>query len=535
MVSLRITALLLALAVSGTAFSDYADPPGRVGRLSYLQGQVSLQPSDAGAPEQAELNRPLTIGDRLLTESGSRAELSVGTAAIRLDERTDLTIANLDHDIAQLELNSGTLGIHLRELGEAETFEIDTPNATVLLLHPGDYRIEVDPQGATLLAVRTGEAALDGGSGPVRLRDRQELRFVGDEQLADARPLGPLDAFDQWCIERERAIADAQATRYVSRDVVGYEDLDSYGRWWSEPGYGSVWAPTTVIIGWAPYRFGRWTWISPWGWTWVDHAPWGFAPFHYGRWAFLRHRWCWVPGPRHHRAVWAPALVGWHGSPHGDSLRQGAVSWFPLGPREVHVPLHQASPRYLRNVNISNTTLDNNAQITNAVRNRVRNIRHANRDAPGALSTVPSAAFDARRPAAPPAAFRQAETEPPAADRRMTFPRVPTERRAIQRNGNWTQRQPDVGSHTRAVERPPTALRSTEPRGMRAEPRQWTNANRGQAAAPRQNEPSRAARSQGAGTVHAAGQDQRAEQTPRSSPSTSRAQSARTGWSSNRP
>jgi hypothetical protein len=24
--------------------------------------------------------------------------------------------------------------------------------------------------------------------------------------------------------------------------------------------------------------------MSPWGWTWVDNAPWGFAPFHYGRW-----------------------------------------------------------------------------------------------------------------------------------------------------------------------------------------------------------------------------------------------------------
>ena len=23
---------------------------------------------------------------------------------------------------------------------------------------------------------------------------------------------------------------------------------------------------------------------APWGWTWVDDAPWGFAPFHYGRW-----------------------------------------------------------------------------------------------------------------------------------------------------------------------------------------------------------------------------------------------------------
>ena len=26
---------------------------------------------------------------------------------------------------------------------------------------------------------------------------------------------------------------------------------------------------------WAPYRHGYWRWIEPWGWTWIDDAPWG--------------------------------------------------------------------------------------------------------------------------------------------------------------------------------------------------------------------------------------------------------------------
>ncbi|MGQ0835283.1 MAG: FecR domain-containing protein, partial [Gammaproteobacteria bacterium] len=187
--------LALALAVSGAAFSDAADPPSRAGRLSYLQGEVVMQP-ESGAPEDAERNRPLTLGDRLMTSRGSRAELSLGTASIRLDESTDLLIANLDDDIAQIELNSGTVGIHVRELREAEVFEIDTPNAAVTLRRPGDYRVAVDPQGATILAVRTGEAELDGGQGAIRLSDRQELRFTGIEQLADVTALGPLTAFD---------------------------------------------------------------------------------------------------------------------------------------------------------------------------------------------------------------------------------------------------------------------------------------------------------------------------------------------------
>ena len=72
----------------------------------------------------------------------------MGTAALRVDEYSDLTIANLDQDIAQIASNSGTLGIHVRELRANETFEIDTPNATVRFLRPGDYRVETDAQGA---------------------------------------------------------------------------------------------------------------------------------------------------------------------------------------------------------------------------------------------------------------------------------------------------------------------------------------------------------------------------------------------------
>jgi len=510
----RLHTLLLALVISGTALGDDTDPPARAARLSLMQGQVILQAAGAGAPEEAELNRPLTLGDRLMTDTGSRAELSVGTAAVRLDESTDLTIVNLDDDIAQIELNSGTLGIHLREFREGETFEIDTPNATVLLLKPGDYRIEVDSQGASVLAVRNGEAELDGGAGPTLLTDQQELRFVGADQHASVQALGPLSDFDEWCIERERAVSERHATRYVSRDVVGYEDLDYHGSWYSEPGYGYVWSPSYISIGWAPYSYGRWVWISPWGFTWIDNSPWGYAPFHYGRWAYLHQRWCWVP-PRHHRPVFAPGVVGWTGVPGvRDPRHAGSVGWYPLGPREVYVPGHRASARYLRNVNVSNTTIDNNAQITNAYRGRIRNVRPVNSDVPGALTTVPAATFGANRSGggrvlranpnepehvSPPvktpqpvrdtrwreasnnARNREGNTPPvttlqprenqrTVGDERRTTPRMPTDRRMIQGNVN-DSRPASQAPAMRFVERERSVARTEPPRTVvRTEP-----------------------------------------------------------------
>ena len=131
-----------------------------------------------------------------------------------------------------------------------------------------------------------------------------------------------------------------------------------------------MWFPRTSVPGWAPYHYGHWAYIEPWGYTWVDDEPWGFAPFHYGRWVSYEGAWAWVPAPPrasgvvYVRPVYAPALVAWVGGPNfavsigigGGSYAPGVnVGWFPLGPREVYVPSYRVSRTYVNNVNISNT------------------------------------------------------------------------------------------------------------------------------------------------------------------------------------
>src|SRR6266540_4045215 len=76
----------------------------------------------------------------------------------------------------------------------------------------------------------------------------------------------------------------------------------------------------------ATSRYGRWRWIAPWGWSWIDDMRWGFAPSHYGRWASIPEadpldpsaqgpeRWGWVPGRRIADPVYAPALVAFLGT-----------------------------------------------------------------------------------------------------------------------------------------------------------------------------------------------------------------------------
>ena len=198
----------------------------------------------------------------------------------------------------------------------------------------------------------------------------------------------------------------ASTTRYVSPEMTGAEDLDRYGQWQQTPEYGALWVPRSVAADWAPYTTGHWAWVRPWGWTWVDDAPWGFAPFHYGRWVYHRNAWCWAPGTYVARPVYAPALVAWIGGPRTSvSISVGAgapVGWFPLAPREVYVPAYRASPRYVQQVNVTHVT--NVTNITTIVNNRNGEADRrdfANRKYAHAVTFVPAEVMTRRQPVAP--------------------------------------------------------------------------------------------------------------------------------------
>jgi hypothetical protein len=389
------------------------DPPSRAARLSLLTGTVSFQPGGVEDWVPATPNRPLTTGDRLWTEAGSRAELLLGSAALRLSGRTDFTFINLNDQITQVQVSTGTLSVRLRRLADQESFEIDTPQVAFSLLRPGEYRIDVNEQGdATIVTVRGGQGEAVAGNQTQTVYARQQVRASGNGDVPvifDERDAPVADAFDNFCSDRDRREDRSESARHVSRDMPGYADLDEHGVWREDPQYGWIWAPR-VEAGWAPYHNGHWAWIAPWGWTWVDDAPWGYAPFHYGRWAFAGDAWVWVPGPPAVRPVYAPALVAWVGGPRfGVSLAigggGGAVGWFALGPGELWAPAYHASPRYFNQVNVSNTVVNRNVNITNVYNNvyvnkNTTNITYVNQNVNGAVSAVPQNAMVTGRPVA---------------------------------------------------------------------------------------------------------------------------------------
>lgn len=332
------------------------DPPGRVAHVSAREGEVVFAPS--GEDEWIELpqNRPLTDGDRLWSDRGARAELQLDAATIHIGGETHLGVSALDEKGTQLILEQGSMNARVRDLQDGENFEIDTPNVAVRMMEPGDYRVDVDEKsGQTRVTVLSGSVTVFGdGSQSVRMAAGQSLGFTGRALAQVQVPAFRPDELAQWAGERNRAEEQSESARYVPRGVVGYSQLDQHGEWQQVPEYGAVWYPRTTPENWAPYRQGRWTHVAPWGWTWVDEAPWGFAPFHYGRWAQINNRWAWVPGRLAPRPAYSPALVVFvGGGPSGGLVVRGGpgVGWYPLAPGEVWWPAFRASPRYFGRVN----------------------------------------------------------------------------------------------------------------------------------------------------------------------------------------
>lgn len=387
-----------------------ADPPSRVGRLDFSQGSISFRPAGEDDWVTGVPNRPMVTGDDLWADENSRAEVHVGSTALRLGPKTGITFLALDDHTTQIRLAQGSLILRVRHVDDDDNYEVDTPNLAFSLLQPGTYRLDVSEDGSqTITSVWHGRGRVTGGGLTYTVVAGQTATFTGNEQHLDydLQQLGSQDDFDSWAFERDEREDRADSANYVSREMTGYEDLDDNGDWSYVAGYGECWRPRAVVVGWAPYHYGHWAYVGPWGWTWVEDEPWGFAPFHYGRWAFVNSGWFWVPGPVVVRPVWAPAMVAFVGSGPGFHFSAGiGVGWFPLAPGEVYVPGYHVSRAYVNNVNITNTSV-NVTRVTNVyntvIVNRsttINNITYVNQHVNNGVTVVSHDTFVNARPVA---------------------------------------------------------------------------------------------------------------------------------------
>ena len=382
---------ILSIAAPGARAQEKTDPPTRVARISYVDGSVSFQPGGQGDWGSAAKNRPMTIGDKIWVDKDSRAELQAGQAAVHLGSMTALSFLNLDQGITQMRLAEGSINFRVRELREGDLYEVDAPNLAFTVKQAGAFRIDVSESGdSARVTVIRGEGEVTAGGKIYEVHPGERGEFTGTENIEYNIERAPApDGLDRWAEERNLKEDNSVSGRYVSRDVPGYSDLDDYGSWRDEPEYGHVWYPAVVEPGWAPYSYGYWNWVGPWGWTWVDYEPWGFAPFHYGRWNYFAGGWGWCPGPFFGPPIYGPAFVGFFGGGFGFG-----VGWFPLGFGEPFFPWFGCSQNFITVINVHNTFIRN----TNVFNTNIHNINFVNAHNANAVTVASRNAFVGGQP-----------------------------------------------------------------------------------------------------------------------------------------
>jgi hypothetical protein len=359
----------------------------------------------------ADFNQPVCQDMSLQTGTLARARIRIGPNAIQMSSDTLLDMLNLSDHLIEAGLAQGRIHLQLRDLGEGESVEIEIPRGSFWLLQSGAYDIETPGSSdqPARITVFEGKARFVGGAADVLIVAGEEIQVTGaypaivttqrsasgaNPTPANASPApppaststkagpppaaaganptrtdirsgapaqansGPTDAqsapsddFLSWAATAETDATPPASPRHASVQMTGYEELDPYGRWQAHDDYGPVWFPTAVPADWAPYRFGHWASIPPWGWTWIDDQPWGFAPFHYGRWVYVDDRWGWAPGPPVDYPVYAPALVAFMETSEG-AEGEPPVGWFPLAPGDAFIPWYAAGPDYVDGVNV---------------------------------------------------------------------------------------------------------------------------------------------------------------------------------------
>jgi hypothetical protein len=320
-----------AIWLGSAAASGQAHSHARVVRLSFVEGQVTVErPGDTDWTE-APVNTPLEEGFKLATAEGSFAEVEFendSTARLgqsSLLEFTQLGLASDGSKINHLNLNTGYASFSATPEGQ-DAYEITTADTTLTPRGKSLFRVDVD-SSEERVEVFNGFVDVSSALGSWSLAKDSVLDLSPSaEQPAQLSEGITKDDWDHWVQDRENeaqaatsALSPSGYTNDGSDDVYGWSDLANYGNWQDISGYGYGWVPT-VDTGWYPYSTGSWCWYPGYGYTWLSGEPWGWLPYHFGGWEFIPgFGWVWFPGIF---GFWSPGLVNWYGG-------SGWIGWTP--------------------------------------------------------------------------------------------------------------------------------------------------------------------------------------------------------------
>jgi hypothetical protein len=334
LVTLGIGIALIALFAADVSWAEgYSH--ARIVRLSFAEGEVTVQRPDVAEWSTAPVNTPIQEGFQLSTAESGFAEVEFENSStarlgqLSLLEFTQLALMPSGGKVNRLTLRQGYATFNVIPEGE-DFYEVKAGSATLTPSGKTRFRVDYD-EGVLQVKVFKGsvEVLSPEGNGTLGKDTVLEVRPGTDEPFLISQGITK-DAWDEWVEERENRVRVARSqgpavpySTAASDLLYGWMDLLSFGNWYSLPGYGWGWLPM-ADYGWAPFTYGRWCWYPGFGYVWISSEPWGWLPYHYGSWIYQPGLgWCWIPGDF---GFWSPAVVNWYRGP-------GWIGWAPMSPR----------------------------------------------------------------------------------------------------------------------------------------------------------------------------------------------------------
>ncbi|MGE5207589.1 MAG: FecR domain-containing protein, partial [Chlamydiota bacterium] len=268
--------LLLAVFVCGLfTISALADTQVRIVRLSDLDGDVQI---DHGTGyEKALRNMPITQGVKLWTKAGGLAEVEFEDGStVRLTPNTIVEFPQLLlHDsgakVSTVAVSQGTAYFNIGKQKKDE-FTVDIGGQHTAIKDAATFRVNREDTQAKL-SVTKGELDVQGPAGDAKVAKNHTLNInLSGQTYEVAKGVVP-DQYDKWNKQEGQFQKQYNYGNAVTSSwpySYGLADLNYYGNYFYQPGWGWLWQPYYVGAGWDPFMNGAWSWYPGVGYTFIS-------------------------------------------------------------------------------------------------------------------------------------------------------------------------------------------------------------------------------------------------------------------------
>ncbi len=259
-------------ATAVAAANDKYVISAKAGGVNFVEGAVTIVRRD-GASSRLLRRDEVNVGDRVSTGADGKAEVLLNPGSyVRLGPNSEFEFKTTSLSNLQIQLHRGSA---IFEVFASHEFvvRVFTPNAKMLLVDTGVFRVNVLANGGAEIAVWQGKALLNDGRATLVKKGSAAVVNTGAQSQIRKITNDDKDELALWSKTRGKELAkqSSKLQDRAMRDAL----LTSFNRggWGMYNSFG-LWVWNSFTGGYSFLPFG-WDWRSPYG-QWYSNCIWNY-------------------------------------------------------------------------------------------------------------------------------------------------------------------------------------------------------------------------------------------------------------------